>query len=134
MSTSHTVTREQARAITEDLRSALAEVFARHGLTAPQLKTTYGDVYKVAASGSPIVLNDEGINTLSPEAIAYQRLGRVYGLRDGLLGKTISVSGKQATFIGIAPKRPKYPFMFSVDGKTVLYTEAVREPLNATVL
>lgn len=136
MPTNQNITREQARAITAELTAAITDVFAHHGLTAPTLKTTFGLEYKVTASGSPIVLNDRGANTATPEATAYAVYGRGYGLSDGLLGVTVSIGGKQATFAGIAAKRAKYPFAFDIDGgKRVFHQNAptIVAALNAAV-
>ena len=127
------VTKPQAQAVTAEILSAVEVILAKHGLdTSPRVTTNYGDQYKITITTSAVALNDEGINTASAEAIAYERFHLSYGLNPGLLGVKFMVRNEEWTFIGVAAKRSKYPIMArNAAGKTMLWGYEVSDRINA---
>lgn len=127
-----TVSKETAKAVSEDLSAAIATVLAKHGLVEQRVSIKYGEVFKLSLTASGVEMSAEGINLASPEAEAYRRFGADYGLKPDLLGKTITMRGKNYTFTGLALKRSKYPFAFTgPTGKPIVFTADVVERLNA---
>lgn len=126
------VTKPQAQAVTAEIMQAVEAILAKHGLDKPSgVRSTYGDQYKLTITTSSVELNDDGINTASAEAIAYERYAFSYGLHDGLLGTKFMVRGEEWTFLGIATKRSKYPIMArNAAGKTMLHTIDVCPKIN----
>ncbi len=128
------VTKEQAKAVSDELEAVLNEILARHGLSESRVSVKYGEVFKMSLTATAVELNDEGVNTASPEALAYERYAAEYGLKEGLLGSSITLRGKTFTFVGLALKRSKYPYAFiGPTGKPMVFTADVVERLNATV-
>lgn len=107
--TQHNVTRQTATAVVNEVEAAVAAIFASHGLTKPKVKVTYGDYLKVALESYPDKADDNGVQTVSPEAIAYQRYHGIYNLPADGLGATFTVRGEEYKIVGLSPNRPKYP-------------------------
>lgn len=127
------LTKAEAQAVVNDLQATIETVFAKHGLDRPKVRTTYGETLRIAITASQLQLDDAGINTASPEAMAYDRYHRSYGLNAGLLGAEVKVHGDSYIFLGIAAKRRKYPIMLRsvTTGKTMLYSTDLVPRLNA---
>lgn len=129
------ITKTQALAVSEDLRTTIDEVLAKHGLAPnPMVRVTYGDQLRITITAAALEVDaDTGVNTASAEAVAYQRYHASYGLKGDLLGKKVTLRGQEYTFVGIALKRKKYPIMVQdANGKTMLFSTDVVRHLNAT--
>lgn len=138
--TTKTITRGVALEVTNEIKAAIDEIFARHGFAAPTLKTTYGDsLYKLAIETTPEVLNESGINLKSKEAVHYTR----YGFTDyhgatptrltAQLGTRFTSKGETYAFAGIAASRSKYPVVgINVDtNQTTFFTSAIIGRINS---
>jgi hypothetical protein len=127
------VSKELCTQISKEIDEAVGEILARHGLEATQRKSQYGDWYKFTVQASPMVIGDSGVNEATPEASAYLRSGKYYGLNEGLLGKEFTNKGETFKFCGIATSRRKFPIkaMRVSDGQTVFFTEDIARLLNA---
>ena len=134
------ITRGIALEVTNEIKVAIDEIFARRGLAAPTLKTTYGDsLYKLTIETTPEVLNESGINLKSKEALYYTR----YGFTDyhgaiptnltAPLGTRFTSKGETYAFAGIAASRSKYPVVgINVDtNQTTFFTSAIIGRINS---
>ena len=137
--TTKTITRGVAIEVTNEIKAAIDEIFARRGFAAPTLKTTYGDsLYKLAIETTPEVLNESGINLKSKEALHYTRYG--FTDYDGAtpinltapLGTRFTSKGETYAFAGIAASRSKYPIVgINVDtNQTTFFTAAIVGRIN----
>lgn len=137
--TTKTITRGVALEVTNEIKAAIDEIFARRGFAAPTLKTTYGDsLYKLAIETTPEVLNESGINLKSKEALHYTRYG--FTDYDGAtpinltapLGTRFTSKGETYAFAGIAASRSKYPIVgINVDtNQTTFFTAAIVGRIN----
>ena len=138
--TTKTITRGIALEVTNEIKAAIDEIFARRGFAAPKLKTTYGDsLYKLAIETTPEVLNESGINLKSKEALYYTRYG--FTDYDGAtpikltapLGTRFTSKGETYAFAGIAASRSKYPIVgINVDtNQTTFFTAAIVGRVNS---
>lgn len=120
------ISKELSRQVTDDIRTAVDAILAKHGLVAGKVNTHYGIHYKFSIEAVAEELGENGVNLASKEATAYQQLHKVYDLPEGLLGKIITVKGEPLVFLGIAASRSKYPYAFrKANGETTLYTDAI---------
>ena len=69
------VTKELAVQVSAEIKKAVEEILAKHGLAEPKVKTTYGDIYKLVIESSVEAKDASGVNTKSAEAIYYTRFG-----------------------------------------------------------
>lgn len=138
--TTKTITRGVALEVTNEIKAAIDEIFARHGFAAPTLKTTYGDsLYKLAIETTPEVLNESGINLKSKEALYYTRFGftdyhgAIPTNLTAPLGTRFTSRGETYAFAGIAASRSKYPVVgINVDtNQTTFFTSAIIGRINS---
>lgn len=127
-----TVSREDAREISEEIKAAVEEILGRHGMEVTKLTTNYGDRYGFKVEASNVVRGEGGVNLESPYAKAYERLHSKYGLNAGLLGKRFVSRGRAYTFSGIATSRSKYPIaaISEDDGNTYFFTATIASEVN----
>ena len=127
------VSKELCTLVSKEIDAAIADILARHGLEATKRQSQYGDWFKFTVTASPVVIGDSGVNEATPEASAYNRFYRSYGLNEGLLGKEFVSKGETYRFCGIATSRRKYPFVGKriSDNQTVFFTEDLAAKLNA---
>lgn len=119
------VTKTQAQTISREIEAAAAEILARHGLSAPKIRTSYGDYFKLSIESSPVTIGDSGVNETSKEAVAFKRFHKSYNLPENALGARFTVNGKEYVFTGLAVSRSKYPIATTrvSDGETVFFTD-----------
>lgn len=123
-----TVTRQECAAIAEEVKRAVIDIFAAHGLEAPTINGVYGPELKLTLRAVPAASDDElvnGVNPNSEEARAYKAYYRVYGLPEDCLGVEFTTRTGTYRFTGIAPRRPKFPIcgVDVVTGKAYKFTE-----------
>jgi len=138
--TTKTITRGIALEVTNEIKAAIDEIFARRGFAAPTLKTTYGDsLYKLAIETTPEVLNESGINLKSKEAEYYTKFGYTdydggkYTKLTAPLGTQFTSRGETYAFAGIAASRSKYPVVgINVDtNQTTFFTAVIVGRVNS---
>lgn len=140
--TTKTITRGVALEVTNEIKAAVDEIFARRGLAAPKLKTTYGDsLYKLAIETTPEVLNESGVNLKSKEADYYTK----FGFSDYCNGKSVTLTaplgtqfesrGETYVFAGIAASRSKYPIVgVNIEtNQTTFFTTALIDRINSAI-
>jgi len=103
------VTREMIQELRTEVAAAVAEIYARHGLTQPTIKSVYGPSAKLTLEAQLETLGEGGVNLTSREADEYERYGETMGLTAGALGKEFTYGGKRYVFTGINLGRPKFP-------------------------
>lgn len=131
---SHQITKQQSQQITNEIREAIDQVLAAHGMEATNTRTTYGDHYEIKVTAVRAEIGESGINENTPEAIAYKQIGHLYGLNEGALGAQFTNRGEKFTFIGISTRSPKYPILAKTeDGRTMKFTEAAAAYINSAL-
>lgn len=136
-----TIEKNEALEITNEIKAAINDIFKKHGMDAPQCKTTYGDFYRITIQASPLEAGPGGINLKSQEAQYYTRFG--YSVYRGA-GDTVTLTaplgtefrsdkGEPYLFAGIAAKRRKFPIVavHAVTGETILFTDHAIARINA---
>lgn len=131
----HNIDRQTAVTVAKEVEAAVAAIFAAHGLAKPKVKTTYGDYLKIALESSPDVKGENGVNTASPEALAYKRYHAVYNLPENGLGARFFSQGKEFVVTGLSPNRPKYPInaVCVADGRSYKFGTNVAHKIAAAV-
>jgi hypothetical protein len=105
------VTKEQAQAITAELKAAVEEVLGRHGLVASNAtKTGYGDNYSFKVEAFRKREGRNGVNLASKEAKFFEFVGATHGLTNDDLGAVITLKGEKWTLTG-ARDSGKFPFI-----------------------
>lgn len=129
------VSKEVARAVTEELEAAAEKIFAKHGLVRGKMSTKYGVSYSLTIAAEALELGDNGVNVSSREAQDYTAFAASYELPQGLLGKVFKINGVDYAFAGIATSRRKYPiYMKNLEsGKMVFFQEGVKRYFTSTV-
>ena len=129
----HNITRQTAITVAAEVEAAVAAIFAAHGLVKPKVKTTYGDLLRIALESSPDVVGDNGVNIASPEAIAYAKFHAHYDLPVNGLGVKFFSQGKEFVLTGLSPNRPKYPInaFCPADGKSYKFGQSVAAKVTA---
>lgn len=131
-----TIDRTTVRNLAAEVETALAEVFARHGLTAPTVGATYTPTnIKFKVETNIDATDDSGVNVQSPEAIAYNRYGKSYGIVDNALGVEFTFAGDRFRFLGVKPTRPKFPISAAKvnDGREFKLPASAVAAINAAV-
>jgi hypothetical protein len=136
------VTKEQAVSVTAEIQEAVNAILAKHGLTGPKIKTTYGDFYKFTLEAFVKNEGDNGINLSSKEATYFKKFGYTaydaqYNSTELIapLGTIFTNKGVQYAFGGIAATRKKYPIVGinTTNGTTMLFTDAMVAIINKAV-
>jgi hypothetical protein len=114
-----TVAREDARAVSEEIKAAVEAILAARGM-------------EIKLEASPVVRGEGGVNLESPYAKAYKRFHESYGLKSGLLGKSFVNNGRSFVFTGIATSRSKYPLaaVSEDSGDTYFFPTTLAPELN----
>jgi hypothetical protein len=135
------VTKEQAVSVTAEIQEAVNAILAKHGLTGPKIKTTYGDFYKFTLEAFVKNEGDNGINLSSKEATYFKKFGYTaydaqYNTTELVapLGTIFKNKGVEYAFGGIASSRKKYPIVGinTANGTTMLFTDAMVPVINAS--
>jgi hypothetical protein len=124
------ITRQQAKTVTEDIQAAIAGVMAKHGLTVDKVSTTYGTEYAFKVKASVHQVNDDGINVNSAEMDHLKYYGPMYGIMDvesDIAGESIHIDGREYRPAGYKPRASKRPFLMKClsDGKDYVFPASV---------
>ena len=109
--TNHLVSRQKALAVTAELEQAITEVLEKHGLDAPNFKTTYGDRYVLKVETTPLEEGEGGVNLNSPEAQEFKLHAAFFDMSPTDLGQEFQFGGETFVLLGYISRRPKYPFV-----------------------
>lgn len=110
----------EAKAIMDEARAAMDQVFQRHGLKTGRIHASYD-------SGSITVkVTGEGVGADSPKVKDWERYAESYGLPREALGTTIVSGGTRFQITGLLPNRRKFPVLVknALTGKEMLLTVA----------
>ena len=122
-----TVSRATAIAVTRDIEAAIAEVLAKHGLTAGRTSTRYGENYKVSIEAN-------AIGALAPEANDWKRYASSFGLPTDALGEKFVSGGRTFCITGLNLRARRMPVLATdvATGKPYKFAaESVRRALPA---
>lgn len=98
------------RSLRPELEKALADVCAKHGITA----TIGSGSFTESECKFRLILNLEGSEAKTKvDSATFERYATLYGLEPTDLGKSFMVSGNWYKVTGISPSRPKFP----IDGE-----------------
>ena len=73
--TTHAVSREKAKEITEEIKRYAEQLLSEHGLSVQKIRSNYGDYYKFTIEASMIQISDDGIDMGSEYVQRYQQAG-----------------------------------------------------------
>jgi len=127
-------TKNEAVALTAELKDAMQLLLEKHGLKLANHHTTYGNVYRLKIEVSKPNVNDDGFDEGTREARDYRDMAGYYRLPVEALFTEFSSSGRRWRLMGLNPKARKYPVVAVDirDGKEYKLTvEMVREALEA---
>jgi hypothetical protein len=108
--------RPNLRSLRPELEKALADVCAKHGITA----TIGSGSFTEFECKFKLILNLEGSNESNTESNSqfFELYAKSYGLEPTDLGKTFMVNNNLYVITGINPNRPKFPIAATrSDGK-----------------
>lgn len=99
------------RSLRPELEKALADICAKHGITAKIGSASFTDL----ECKFQLILELEGASEAKSTAKQsdFERYATLYGLEPTDLGKSFMVSGNWYKVTGISPRRPKFP----IDGE-----------------
>lgn len=135
------VTKQQAVNITAEIQEAVNAIIAKHGLSGPKVKTSYGDYYKFTLEAFAKNEGVNGVNMSSKEATYFTKFGftaydEKFNATELVAPLGTKFSGgkpiKEYVFAGIASTRKKYPIA-AIDlatGATVFFPEAIAGHIN----
>lgn len=136
--TTPTVSKEIARAITEELRKAAEEIFAKHGLQISKQTTGHGEWFDFRIEAVAIEEGLNGVNLASKEAIYFTKYGWTAYTSNftpteltAPLGTIFQdKAGDEFVFAGVDPKKKKNPIVLTRLGKTYYAPESIIPALN----
>jgi hypothetical protein len=127
-----TVSREVAISITDELEAAAVRIFAKHGLEARPTSTKFGVDYGFSIKGVRVVLNETGINVMSPEAQMFTKFAEEVGLEPSDLGKQFKKGNTVYAVAGL--KNSKNPLIIqATDGKRYTVPQAAIPGIKALI-
>lgn len=139
MTTTNQVGKEIAQAITEELRKAAEEIFAKHGLQTTKQISKYGEWYDFRIEATAIEQGLNGVNLASKEAIYFTKYGWTAYASDFTPTELVAPLGTifqdgpgrdEFVFAGVDPKKKKNPIVLIRLGKTYYAPEAIIPALN----
>lgn len=131
------VSRELTRKVSADIQAAILPILEKHGLKLSKFSSKYGDMYGLSISASPTVLDKNGVNLASTEAIYYERFGHNV-FKDGeiitltaKLGTKFTTGGKSYIFCGVRSRgKNKIVVKGDKDGKGYVFADSIIPTLN----
>ena len=120
----------QAKAIGADVRAALDEVWAKHGLQQSKQRATFYEDDRIRFTIEAISLDPD----LDPKRTDWAQYAALYGLDEDWLDKPVSIGGRTYTITGFLPSRRKRPVhLTSTDGREVITTiESIQRAMGVT--
>jgi hypothetical protein len=133
------VSKAQAEKISQEIKKAVEEILAANGLSAPTIRSKYGEWYEIKITASAVEVGENGVNLASPEATYFTKFG--WSSFDGgrpveltaPLGTKFANSQGEYAFAGIDPKKKKNPIVARrlSDGAKVFFPEGIVSFLNS---
>jgi len=134
------VSSDLTKKVSAEVQAAILPILEKHGLKLSKISSKYGDSYGLSISASPVVLDENGVNTASNEAIYYTRFGYTAWLGKGLddrveltakLGTKFTTSGKSYVFCGIRSRgKSKIIAQGDKDGKSYVFADSIIPVIN----
>ena len=114
-----TITRQSVSAINAEIKLAVTEILAAHGLALDLSKVSYSSTSaKFTITALVPEVNDAGVNLNTPEAHYWTTCGSIEleianidfeGSAADLLGVVFKHNGDEFRFVGFSSRRPKFP-------------------------
>ena len=136
------VSREKTREVVAEINAAVLEILEKHNLKLTKQTGKFGDEFGYTVSASAIQVNEDGINILSPEVVAYQRNGYwAYWGKAGVdsdyttltapIGTKFVSNGKTFAFAGIKSRgKLKIIGVETVSKQSFLFADSIAKKLN----
>jgi len=136
------VSREKTREVVAEINAAVLEILKKHNLKLTKQTGKFGDEFGYTVAASAIQVNDDGINILSPEVVAYQRNGYwAYWGKAGVdsdyteltapIGTKFVSNGKTYAFAGIKSRgKMKIIGVETVSKTSFLFADSIAKKLN----
>ena len=120
-----------AKVIGEDVRAALDEVWAKHGLKQAKQRATFYDDDRIKFTIEAISLDP----ALDPKRSDWARYASMYGLDEAWLDQKVTLAGTTYTITGFLPNRRKRPVHITgPDGAARIATvEAIERAMGRTI-
>lgn len=127
------ISKEECKVISAEISAAIKPILERHGLALSKTNSTYGPLYGIKIEADKVSLGVNGVNTTSQYADAYNKLGSLYNIKPGMLGKKFVNRGREFAFAGIASSRSKYPIaaLNIAEDRIYFFTADIVDKVNA---
>ena len=136
------VSREKTREVVAEINAAVLEILEKHNLKLTKQTGKFGDEFGYSVTASAIQVNEDGINILSPDVVAYERNGyfAVWG-NAGVdqdcthltapIGTKFVSNGKTFAFAGIKSRgKLKIIGVETVSKTSFLFADSIAKKLN----
>lgn len=127
----------KAKQVAEQMVEAAKAVAAAHGLDVSKISGSYDDAsYRFTVRFSEVSLNEDGINTTSPEAMDYERYAHSwpFNIRAEVgIGHEFQMGRGTARIVGLKPRATKMPLLVQTeDGKRykMAVPRSIQEPMR----
>ena len=136
------VSREKTREVVAEINAAVMEILEKHNLQLTKQTGKFGDEFGYSVTASAIQVNEDGINILSPDVVAYERNGYwAYWGKVGVdsdfaqltapIGTKFVSNGKTYAFAGIKSRgKLKIIGVETVSKKSFLFPDSIAKKLN----
>ena len=137
------VSKELAKEVSAEISAAVTEILKKHNLIFTKQTTKFGDEFGYTMGATAVKLNEDGINLLSSDVIAYQRNGYMGQIKkvDGSLdfveltakiGQKFAVQGKTYSFAGVLSRgKLKIIGVETVSKQASVFADTIIHKLNA---
>lgn len=131
------VSREKTREVVAEINAAVQEILKKHNLQLTKQTAKFGDEFGYTVAASAIQVNEDGINILSPDVVAYERngyfafWGNEYQPLTAPIGTKFTINGKTYAFAGIKSRgKLKIIGVETVSKKGFLFADSIVPKLN----
>lgn len=121
------ITKTEAKALTDELTEAINAVLAKHGMAMSNPRTGYGFAYSLKFDATTVTLVN-GVNVDTADAVLLKAHAELLGLPADCVGRSFTANGKTYTVAGYRPKARTRPILVrGDDGKDYVF------PLTAVI-
>ena len=136
------VSREKTREVVAEINAAVLEILKKHNLKLTKQTGKFGDEFGYSVTASAIQVNEDGINILSPDVVAYERNGYFavwgeqgvdsdYAHLTAPIGTKFVSNGKTFAFAGIKSRgKLKIIGVETVSKTSFLFADSIAKKLN----
>lgn len=105
------VSKDFSAKVAKEIESAVQVILEKNRLEAGKVRIKYGDVFSFSIEASRVTLNENGVNTSTPEAQMWKIVGEGLGFdkAEDALGAHFEVNGNEYKFLGWNDRSKRFP-------------------------